>query len=192
MKGCGSMDDAQILQLYFDRNEEAIPATDAKYGKYCTAIAKNILGSHEDAEECVNDTYLNTWNAIPPHRPGILSAFLGKITRNLAFNRYKHNNADKRGGGELPLVLEELAGCVSGKETVEDAFDHKALVEAINDFLSTLSVEKRKLFVCRYFYTESIRDIAEKFGISYAGLSMTLSRLRNKLQAYLIKRGYKL
>lgn len=186
------MDDAQILQLYFDRNEEAIPATDAKYGKYCTAIAKNILGSHEDAEECVNDTYLNTWNAIPPHRPGILSAFLGKITRNLAFNRYKHNNADKRGGGEVPLVLEELSGCVSGKETVEDAYDHKALAEAINDFLDTLPKEKRKLFVCRYFYTYSIEDLAKQHSMTIGSVSMTLSRLRAKLRTYLTKRGYEL
>ena len=110
------MDDAKIVQLYFDRDEQAIPATADKYGNYCTSIAKNILGNHEDAEECVNDTYLNTWNAIPPHRPKMLSTFLGKIVRNLAFNRYKHNTADKRGGGEITSVLDELANCVSGNE----------------------------------------------------------------------------
>ena len=101
------MDDANIVQLYWDRNEQAIPATADKYGSYCTSIAKNILGNNEDAEECVNDTYLNAWNSMPPHRPSILSTFLGKIVRNLSFNRYKHNNADKRGGGELPVVLED-------------------------------------------------------------------------------------
>ena len=110
------MDDAQIVQLYWDRNEQAIHATSDKYGNYCTSIAKNILGNQEDAEECVNDTYLNAWNAMPPHRPSILSAFLGKITRNLSFNRYKHNTADKRGGGEIPAVLEELSDLVSGKD----------------------------------------------------------------------------
>ena len=104
------MDDAQIVQLYWDRNEQAIHATSDKYGNYCASIAKNILGNQEDAEECVNDTYLNAWNAMPPHRPSILSTFLGKITRNLSFNRYKHNTANKRGGGELPVVLEELSG----------------------------------------------------------------------------------
>ena len=98
------MDDAQIVQLYWDRNEKAINATSDKYGNYCTSIAKNILGNQEDAEECVNDTYLNAWNAMPPHKPNILSTFLGKITRNISFNRYKHNSADKRGGGELSLI----------------------------------------------------------------------------------------
>lgn len=112
------MDDANIVQLYWDRNEQAIPATADKYGSYCTSIAKNILGNNEDAEECVNDTYLNAWNSMPPHRPSILSTFLGKIVRNLSFNRYKHNNADKRGGGELPVVLEELSDLVSGKDDV--------------------------------------------------------------------------
>lgn len=186
------MEDHAIIQLYWDRNEEAIPATDRKYGRYCSAIARNILPSPEDAEECVNDTYLNTWNTIPPHRPGILSAYLAKITRNLAFNRYKESTAVKRGGGELPLVLEELADCIPGREGVEEALNYNALVEDINAFLSTLSPRKRSIFVCRYFYTESLRDIAQRHGMTYAGLSMMLNRLRNKLQAYLIKRGYEL
>ena len=186
------MEDSYIIRLYFDRNEEAIGATATKYGNYCTAIAKNILGTAEDAEECVNDTYLKTWNAIPPNFPRILSAFLGKIVRNLALNRYKHSHADKRGGGELPLVLEELATCVSGKDSVEDAIDYKDLVEDINGFLSTLSVIKRKLFLCRYFYTESMETLSEKFGMSYSNLSMTLSRLRMQLKDYLSKRGYDL
>lgn len=113
------MDDAKIVQLYLDRDERAIPITADKYGKYCTSIANNILGNIEDAKECVNDTYYNTWNSIPPHRPKMLSTFLGKITRNLAFNRYKHNTAEKRGSGEMPAVLDELADCVSGNVNVE-------------------------------------------------------------------------
>ena len=113
------MNDAKIVQLYLVRDEQAIPETANKYGNYCTSIAKNILSNQEDAEECVNDTYLNTWNAIPPHKPKMLSTFLGKIVRNLAFNRYKHNTADKRGGGEIALVLDELASCVSGNDDVE-------------------------------------------------------------------------
>ena len=96
------MEDQKIVQLYWDRNEQAIPETSTKYGAYCASIAKNILGSNEDAEECVNDTYLNAWNSMPPHKPNILSTFLGKITRNLSLNRAKHNAADKRGGGQLP------------------------------------------------------------------------------------------
>ena len=186
------MEDREIIQLYLRRDEGAIPATDAKYGNYCTAIARNILGTYEDAEECVNDTYLKTWDAIPPHKPGILSAFLGKITRNLAFNRYKHTHANKRGGSETTAVLEELAGCVSGRETVEDVLQYKALVEDINCFLETLPAEKRKMFVCRYFYTYSIEELSHQFGGSYGSLTMTLKRLRDKLKTYLIKRGHEL
>ena len=136
------MDDAQIVQLYWDRDEQAIPATSEKYGNYCTSIAMNILGNQEDAEECVNDTYLNAWNAMPPHRPSILPTFLGKITRNLSFNRYKHHTADKRGGGEMPAVLEELSDLVSGRDDVEQAFDQRELTKAIDTFLDGLSPKK--------------------------------------------------
>lgn len=186
------MDDAKIVQLYFDRDEQAIPATADKYGNYCTSIANNILGNHEDAEECVNDTYLNTWNAIPPHRPKMLSTFLGKIVRNLAFNRYKHNTADKRGGGEIAAVLDELAGCVSGSENVEQAYEYKELIAAINGFLGTLPADKRNIFVCRYWYTDSISDIAARFDMTYSAVSMMLNRIRTKLHNYLIARGYEL
>lgn len=186
------MDDAKIVQMYFDRDEQAIPATADKYGSYCTSIATNILGNHEDAEECVNDTYLNTWNAIPPNRPKMLATFLGKIVRNLAFNRYKYNTADKRGGGEITLVLDELASCVSGKDDVEQTYQHKELVNAINDFLDTLPAEKRNIFVCRYWYTDSISDIAARYGMPYAAMSMTLNRLRTKLHNYLVERGWEL
>lgn len=186
------MDDAKIVQLYFDRNEQAIPATADKYGNYCKSIANNILGNHQDAEECVNDTYFNTWNTIPPHRPKMLSTFLGKIVRNLSFNRYKHNTAGKRGGGELPAVLDELAGCVSGNDDVEQAYEYKELVKDINDFLSTLPVHKRNIFVCRYWYTDSVADIAARYNMSYAAVSMELTRLRTKFHNYLIGRGYEL
>ena len=186
------MDDAKIVQLYLDRDEQAIPATAGKYGNYCSSIANNILGNYEDAEECVNDTYLNTWNSIPPHKPQMLSTFLGKIVRNLAFNKYKHNTADKRGGGEIASVLDELASCVSGNENVEQSYEYKELVAAINDFLSTLPTAKRNVFVCRYWYTDSISDIAARFDMTYSAVSMTLNRLRNKLHNYLIERGYEL
>ena len=186
------MEDEQIVALYWERDERAIPATAAKYGPYCTAIARNILGSPEDAEECVNDTYLNTWNAIPPHRPGMLSTFLGKITRNLAFNRYQHNTAAKRGGGELPAVLEELAECVSGKDDITKTYEHRELIAAINAFLASLPPEKRSIFICRYWYTDSIAQIASRLGMTRAAISMTLSRTRKQLGSYLTERGYEL
>lgn len=185
-----TMEDAKIVQLYFERDEQAIPETANKYGNYCTAIAKNILGNREDAEECVNHTYLNTWNTIPPHKPKMLSTFLGKIVRNLAFNRYKYNTADKRGGGETAVILDELSECVSGREDVEQAYEQKELVAVINDFLGTLPTEKRNIFVRRYWYADDISDIATRFGMSYPAISMTLKRLRGKLREYLTERGY--
>lgn len=186
------MDDAKIVQLFFDRDEQAIPETAKKYGNYCNAIARNILGSHEDAEECVNDAYLNAWNAIPPHRPQMLSTFLGKIVRNLAFNTCKRNTAEKRGGGELPAVLDELAGCVSGKDDVEQAYTRKEMISAINDFLTKLPVRKRNMFICRYWYADSIAEIADRYGISYSAAAMTLNRLRTQLHDDLTERGYEL
>ena len=122
----------------------------------------------------------------------MLSTFLGKIVRNLAFNRYKHNIADKRGGGEITAVLEELAGCVSGNDNVERAYEHKELAAAINNFLSALPAHKRNIFVCRYWYTDSIADIAARYNMTYAAVSMELNRLRTKLHNYLIERGYEL
>ena len=186
------MDDAKIVQLYWDRDEQAIPATADKYGNYCTSIAKNILGNHEDAEECVNDTYMNAWNSMPPHRPSILSTFLGKIVRSLSFNRYKHNTADKRGGGELPVVLDELSNLVSGRDNVEQELEHKELVKSINAFLDTLSLEKRSIFISRYWYTDSISEIAKRHGMNDGAVSMTLNRLRLKLHNYLLERGFEL
>ena len=186
------MEEKLIVDLFWERSEEAIVKTREKYEKYCYKIAYNILQSKSDAEECVNDTYLNTWNAIPPHRPKMLSTFLGKIVRNLAFNRYKHNTADKRGGGEITAVLDELAGCVSGNDNVEQAYEHKELVAAINDFLGTLPAQKRNIFVCRYWYTDSISNIAARYNMTYAAASMELNRLRTKLHNYLIEWGYEL
>lgn len=186
------MDDAKIVQLYWDRNEQAIPVTADKYGSYCSSIAKNILGNKEDAEECVNDTYMSAWNSMPPHRPSILSAFLGKIVRNLSFNRYKYNTAGKRGGGELPMVLEELSDLVSGKDDVEQAFDQKELTKAIDTFLDSLSPEKRSIFISRYWYTDSVSEIAVRYGMKEGAVSITLNRLRLKLHNYLLERGFEL
>ena len=145
------MEDREIVNLYWERNSNAIKETASKYGGYCKAIAKNILGNNEDAEECVNDTYLNTWNSIPPNRPNVLSTYLGKITRNLSFDRFRQRHADKRGGGEIELVLDELGECVSGADSVEQKVEKKELIRAINSFLDTLSQEKCNIFLCRYW-----------------------------------------
>lgn len=186
------MDDDRIVQLYWERSQEAIAATDKKYGRYCTSIARNILYSTEDVEECVNDTYLNAWNAMPPNRPTVLSAFLGKITRNLSFNRYKYNTAEKRGGSKTAAVLDELGECVSGNDSVEQEIDRKELVKAINSFLSSVSPEKRNIFISRYWYFDSVNDIAERFGRTENNVSAILSRLRLKLHNYLTERGFEL
>lgn len=184
------MEDEKIVRLYLDRNEKAIPSTAEKYGNYCVSIARNILGNREDAEECVNDAYLNAWNSIPPQKPKVLSAFLGKIVRNLAFNRYKHNNAEKRGGGELTAVLDELSETVSGKNNVESEIERRELANALDAFLDTLSPKKRSVFISRYWYAESVSAIAEKHGMSDGAVSMLLSRLRTKLHNYLSERGF--
>ena len=183
------MDDRQIIALYNERSEAALSETATKYGKYCRTIAYNILLNEEDSEECVNDTWLRAWEAIPPQCPERLSAFLGKITRNLALNRYKHNNREKRGGGQTLLVLEELAECVSGADSTEEAAAEALLVDVLNRFLEGLPAEKRKIFMRRYWYMSSVKEIAEDFGLSESKVKMTLLRLRNKLKQTLEKEG---
>ncbi len=184
------MEDVKIVQLYWDRNESAISETANKYGNYCTSIAQNILGDHEDAQECVNDTYLNAWNSMPPHRPNMLRTFLGKITRNLSFNKYKHDRARKRGDGQISAILDELSECVSGKDDVQAEVEYHELVRAIDEFLDSLSPQKRRIFVCRYWYNDSISEIAKQFCMKENAVSMTLRRIRSKLQQYLVDRGY--
>ena len=186
------MDDNVIVQLYWDRNKQAIDETSSKYGPYCTSIAMNILHNHEDAEECVNDTYLNTWNSIPPHKPNTLSTFLGKIVRNLSFNRYKSIHTAKRGGYEFPLILDELSEIVSDNVSAEDEVIKKELIATFNDFLDSLSEEKRYIFIRRYWYSDSIAAIAEKSRRTENSISVELSRIRKKLRNYLTERGYDL
>lgn len=186
------MEDSKIIQLYWNRDESAIPVTSKKYGAYCTSIARNILKNEEDTEECVNDTYFNAWNAMPPQRPSVLSAFLGRITRNLSFNRYKLLHTQKRGGGELPLVLEELTEVVSGKESVEQELERKELLAEINDFLAGLSKDKRQMFVRRYWYAEPVNEIAKRFGASEGSVTMALKRVRKQLKEKLVEKGYSL
>lgn len=184
------MDDESIVQMYWDRNESAIVESSRKYGAYCTSIAQNILLNMADAEECVNDTWFHAWNAMPPHRPSILSTFLGKITRNLSFDLYKRLHREKRGGHNIDVVLDELAECVTGVDDTEKRWEEKALREEINRFTLTLSEEKRYIFILRYWYVDSISEIAKQLSISENNVSVSLSRIRGKLKAYLIERGF--
>jgi len=186
------MDDHGIIQLYWDRDDQAIRVTSEKYGRYCQSIARNILGNDEDAEECVNDTWLHAWNAMPTHWPEQLTAFLGKITRNLSFNRYQRDRAGKRGGGEIALVLDELADCVSDTDDVERSVDRRELGKAVNSFVRGLPANKRRLFVRRYWYADAVTKIAADCGMSQGGVSKALERMRKQLKAYLTERGFEL
>lgn len=186
------MEDDQIIDLYWKRNADAIAETSAKYGSYCNTVAMNILGNQEDAQECVNDILLIAWNAIPPHRPTMLRTFLGKLARNISFNRYKRNQAQKRGAGLIITVLDELSQCVSASPDLEQIIDHRLLVETINSFLESLAPEKRGIFLCRYWYVDSIASIAKRYRISENNVSVTLNRLRGKLRQYLLERGFEI
>lgn len=183
------MEDNQIIQLYFDRSEEAISQTAVKYGKYCHTIAYNILHNLEDGEECVNDTYWKAWGIIPPRKPKRLAALLGKITRNLSLDVYRHYTADKRGKGEMPIALEELGDCVSSLESLDDYADEMVLVDTLNRFLASLSAEHRKIFMRRYWYVCSVKEIADDYGITESKVKMSLLRSRNQLKAVLEKEG---
>lgn len=183
------MEDKNIIQLYFERSEAAIAETAAKYGKLCRNIAYNILYNEEDAEECVNDTYMKAWEVIPPQIPEKFAAFLGKITRNLAISKYRHNSSQKRGGGQVAYALEELAECIPDKNTTEQAISDKLFIEQINGFLEKLPVEKRKVFMQRYWYLRPISEIAEEFSMSESKVKMILHRTRNTLKEVLEKEG---
>ncbi|MBQ8524330.1 MAG: RNA polymerase sigma factor [Clostridia bacterium] len=181
------MDDSKIIELYWQRSECAISATSEKYGKYCYAIAYNILGNRSDSEECVNDTYLRTWESIPPKRPSKLSAYLGMITRNLSIDRYRSMSVEKRGKGQIPLVLDEMRYCF---DTCDDLVDSIAISEVINAFLKGLSDEKRRIFLRRYWYFSSIKEIAKDFGYGESKVKMMLLRLREELLMHMNKEGY--
>ena len=184
------MDDEKIVKLYWDRNEKAIEESQNKYGAYCNSIAYNILADVSDSEECVNDTWLHAWNAMPPHKPLVLSVFLGKITRNLSFDLYRKAHRLKRGGNQIEETLDELSDCVSGNLDVERDFEMKELMNEINQFLMGLSMEKRYMFILRYWYVESIGEIADRFDVSKNSVSINLNRIRKKLAAYLLERGF--
>lgn len=186
------MNDNQIMDLYWARSETAISETANKYGKYCHYIAYNILFNDEDSEECVNDTYLKAWGIIPPQRPNRLSTFLGKITRNLSLDRYKHNSREKRGNGQIPLALDELAECISATSSPDHILDDMVLVDCFNRFLAALPSETRKIFMRRYWFLSPIKEIAADFSISESKVKMTLLRARGELKQLLEKEGIEL
>lgn len=185
------MDDSKIVKLFLERNEDAIAESEKKYGKYLMYIANNILHSQSDSEECVNDTYARAWGCIPPKRPTRLGAFLGKIARNISLDRYNKHHAQKRGGQEIDLAFEELEGVISSSEGTE-IVDELHLKSAINSFLEGLDKEKRIIFLQRYWYFASIKDIAKNRDLSEGNVKVILSRLREKLKKHLEERGIKI
>ena len=183
------MEDSQIVDLYFSRNENAIAETRTKYEKYLRTIAYNILANNEDTDECVNDTYLKAWNSIPPNRPAKLAIYLGAIARNPAISVFRKQNTASRAGSQYALSLDELAECVSGSESPEEQAEAGVVAKAISSYLRTLSPEQRVIFVCRYYYNDPISRIAGYFGASESKVKSSLFRARNGLKEYLKKEG---
>lgn len=188
-RGREEMEDHEIIELYFKRNEKAIEETSNQYGKYCSKIAYNILGDYEDSKECVNDTFLGAWNAIPPQRPKSFKAFLGRIVRNIAMNKLDYHTAKKR-SREFQIILEELDECIASNHDVEGCVDERQLTEALNRFLYSTDEESRTIFIRRYWYSESISDVAGFLRISESKVKSNLFRTRNRLKTYLRKEGY--
>lgn len=184
------MEDSNIVQLYLDRNEAAIQETKTKYDKYLMKIAYNILYNNEDSEESVNDTYLSAWNAIPPHVPEVLSTFLGKLTRGHAIDIYRRKHAGKRIPSEYVSSLDELEECVASASSVEENLEAKRLGETISRFLKEQKEEARNLFVGRYYYADSLKDVAAYYGMTEEKAKMILFRTRKKLKEYLEKEGF--
>ncbi len=184
------MEDSQIVDLYWQRNADAISETADKYGAYCFTIADNILHSTEDSEECVNDTWLRAWNAMPPQRPNVLRMFLAKITRNLSFDRFHARSAEKRGGGEMALVLDELGECLNGGLDTEAVYEANELRQCIRRFVRSLPERDGNVLVRRYFFAESVADISGRYDMTANNVRVILSRTRRRLKAYLLKEGY--
>lgn len=186
------MNDKEIVDLFFERSEKAIDAVMNKYHGYCRKIAMSVLGNAQDSEDCVNDTLYKAWNSIPPHKPDNLKGFIGKLARGCALDMRRKNVADKRGGGEVPLVYEELSEVISDSSNAESAVEYSELVDAVNAFLKKLSKEKRSIFVQRYSLFEEIPQIASEHGVTDNYIRVTLNRTRTKLKKFLKERGYDL
>lgn len=189
-RNMGDMDDLKLLELYFNRDEDAIKHTQEKYGNYCFSVANNILSDREDAEECVNDTYLKAWNTIPPQRPNVFRLFLARITRNLSLDRYDRRMTQKRGGGETELAIEELSECIEGSSTVEGEIMKRELENAMKRFIRGLDKTDRIVFLRRYFYLEPNTKIAQSLDMSADSIAAVLNRIRKKLRKNLEKEGY--
>ena len=184
------MEDSQIVDLYWARDEQAIDASSKKYGRYCYRIAFNILSNNEDANESVNDTYLSAWRSMPPHRPAVLATYLGKLTRRISLNRWRDQNRIKRGGGEVMLALDELSECIPSQQNPERELEMKELAQAINHFIGTLQPTERDIFVSRYWFLASIREISLKFDFTESKTTSILFRVRKKLMSYLQEEGF--
>jgi len=184
------MDDKDIIDQFLERSETAIAMLGEKYSKYCRVIAVNILGNAEDVEEVLNDAYHRVWNAVPPERPNNLRAFIGKITRNLSFNKLEKEKAKKRGGGQLEVILSELEECIAdSRNDFDELAEQEAITVVLNTFLSEQSTENRRIFVRRYWRAASIEDIAADFNMSVGKVKTILFRMRNKLRKYLESEG---
>ena len=183
------MDDARIVELFWERDEAALTETKAKYESYCFSIANGILHNTQDAQECVNDTFLGAWNAIPPHRPQMLSTFLGKITRHLSLNKWRDKNAGKRGGSSVDASLEELNELAIDGHGIDEGLAEEELSRILRDFLETLPADERRVFLCRYWYFDSIGDICKRFGFSKSKVKSQLKRTRDKLALRLQEEG---
>ena len=183
------MEDSRIIELFWQRDEQALLHTQEKYGAYCTRLARNILDDEEDAVECVNDTWLRVWSSIPPERPKHLQYFLARITRNLALDRYRQEHAVKRGGGTTDVALEELSQVLASRDDPQKSCEAKELESAINRFVGRLPRREGDLFIRRYYFLESISDIAQRFGLTTNHVTVILSRTRRKLKAHLEKEG---
>lgn len=182
------MDDKEIIDLYWARDEEAIKETSSKYGRLCNYIANNILSSREDSEECVNDTYLAVWNAIPSQRPNRFSVFISRIARNLALKKYEYITAEKR-NLSAATSIEELGDCVSGTDNIELEIDRRHIENTINHFLQKQSTEKRNVFIRRYWYFDSIEEICRYTGFSQSKVKSMLYEMRRRLKRYLEREG---
>ena len=183
------MEDSVIIDLYWAREERALVESDLKYGKLCRSVAYNILKNSEDTEECVNDTWMRAWNAMPPARPGVLSAFFSRITRNLALDHYKAARAEKRGGGQVPAALEELGECIASSGGIEQELAYKELTGMLDGFLRQLPEKECCIFLRRYWYVDSTRDIARRYGMPEGSVKSQLSRTRKKLKKLLEEQG---
>ena len=184
------MEDAQIIALYFERDERAIRETNQKYGAYCHTVAGRILASREDTEECVSDTWMKTWETIPPERPVYFRGYLAKIVRNLAINRYRALHTLKRGQGETHAVIDELAEVAGGTANVESEILAKELRTLIDDFVRALPARDGNVFIRRYFFTETPGEIGERYGLTPGNVSVILNRTRRKLKEALGAAGY--